>query len=348
MPAAPLEASFSARAPGSPGFEPREQLEEWALMHPLNWLDYGLCALALDPRRVSEKSEVQIDGECGLEARQQKHGRADVSFLQLQLKEEVDLMAHCWNISADLYSPAKDLHHCEAPQSVRTFTAKRRAFPTSPKATSRRVPSWCVGRETMCCPSTSIAPMAEGPVITRSFTPCTPFLESRIANSRTPSRDSGPSSAYRHPFKCYIPWNRQSWQLTCSDRFLMNPVDEDSSIKAMQSATLLGVVEAMHESVCLFSARLKGSLPAHCSCESSDWSSFVEYHEDHGSQYEAAIEDFDETVLQQVDDLTKVDRPMYQAAVKRFIGDLGQVERKFGTKILCDAQREKLTQLAQL
>lgn len=26
-------------------------------------------------------------------------------------------------------------------------------------------------------------------------------------------------------------------------------------------------------------ARLKGSLPAHCSCESSDWNSFVEYRE---------------------------------------------------------------------
>ena len=37
----------------------------------------------------------------------------------------------------------------------------------------------------------------------------------------------------------------------------------------------------------------------------------------------------------EVDDLTKVDWPMYREAVKRFIGDLGQVELEFGTKILC-------------
>ncbi|CAJ1455893.1 unnamed protein product [Effrenium voratum] len=326
-----------------------------ALMHPLNWLDYGLCALALDPRlfvfTAIAESEVQIDGECGLEA--------DVSFLQLQLKEEVDLMAHCWNISADLYSPAKDLHHCEAPQSVSSALNRQNIENLYSEETClsdfskghfeesavmvRRPRDHVLSQYKHC--ANGGGPRYHAIVHAMHALPGEPncklpdTFQAWVAYWHSHFRDSGPSSAYRHPFKCYIPWNRQSWQLTCSDRFLMNPVDEDSSIKAMQSATLLGVVEAMHESVCLFSARLKGSLPAHCSCESSDWSSFVEYHEDHGSQYEAAIEDFDETVLQQVDDLTKVDRPMYQAAVKRFIGDLGQVERKFGTKILCHWQR---------
>ncbi|CAJ1443965.1 unnamed protein product [Effrenium voratum] len=313
---------------------------------------------------VAAESGIQIDGECGLEA--------DVKFLQLGLRKEVDLMKDCWNVSDAKDATAKVFHlhsskvaGCTTVQYLTEIVGRANIWSEEvclsyflkghfeQSAVMVRRPRDHVLSQYKHCANGG-GPQYHAVVHAMHALPGEPncklpdTFQAWVAYWHSHFRDSGNAIPYFHPFNCYIPWNRQSWQLTCSEFKFLSPVDEDSSIKAMQSATLLGVVEAMHESSCLFSARLKGSLPAHCSCESSDWNSFVEYREDHGLHYEASIEDFNETVLQQVDDLTKVDWPMYREAVKRFIGDLGQVELEFGTKILCDAQRQKLTQLAQL
>ena len=68
-----------------------------------------------------------------------------------------------------------------------------------------------------------------------------------------------PSQGYHNErFHCMDPRNPAGWQLTCTD-LGARPVhiDEKKSLAILYSASVVGILEAYHESICLFSAKLR-------------------------------------------------------------------------------------------
>eukprot|EP00435_Cladocopium_sp_Y103_P042597 s1421_g11.t2 len=149
---------------------------------------------------------------------------------------------------------------------------------------------------------------------------------------------------------CYCPYNMQSSRLACNSKttakYCHKNADFAIAMKNLESASIIGVVEAYHESVCLFSARLTGSLPEHCDCESASWNAYLETHvshrEDAADEAYGSIKDVPKDVIHKVDDMTKEDRILYQAAVRRFTTDIKEVELRFGKRILCDSPLQRL------
>ena len=140
---------------------------------------------------------------------------------------------------------------------------------------------------------------------------------------------------------CYCPYNMQSSRLACNSDKTAKYCHESANIEIakqnLQKATVVGILEAYHESVCLFSARLLGSLPEHCDCESTSWNAYSETNISHHDQIDepyGGINDMPQDTIQKVDDMTKEDRLLYQAAVQRFIKDIKEVELHFGKRIL--------------
>ena len=148
---------------------------------------------------------------------------------------------------------------------------------------------------------------------------------------------------------CYCPYNLQSSRLACNSekdaKYCYATSDFEKVMKNIHSATILGVVEAYHESFCLFSAQLLDSLPEHCDCESPAWSSYVKTnvsHHDHFNGTFGSIYDMPKDIIQKVDSMTQEDRALYKAGVERFIVDINKVEVRFGKKILCESQSQQL------
>eukprot|EP00435_Cladocopium_sp_Y103_P067893 s624_g30.t1 len=150
-----------------------------------------------------------------------------------------------------------------------------------------------------------------------------------------------------HEF-CFCPHNLQASRLACKNETLRSAtVDLDAAKHSLDAATMLGVTEAYHESVCLFHAHLLGELPDHCNCESpDDWNSYKETKETHGESYQGSIEDMPRETIAQVDAMTQQDKAIYQRGVKRFIADVKKMEKRFGTKILCQERLKMLDQKA--
>ncbi|CAE7639438.1 CACNA1A, partial [Symbiodinium pilosum] len=149
---------------------------------------------------------------------------------------------------------------------------------------------------------------------------------------------------YEDEFHCYFPFNMQCSRLTClhPNERRAEP-DAAGAIKHMMSASLVGVTEAYHESMCLFSAKLLGTLPSHCDCTNPEaWAAFEATDEDHGVKYEDTVEAQSQAVLKGVDSLTEADRLLYNATVVRFIKDIKDVESTFGVKVLCADQEASL------
>ncbi|CAJ1384609.1 unnamed protein product [Effrenium voratum] len=146
------------------------------------------------------------------------------------------------------------------------------------------------------------------------------------------------------PFACYNPINLQTRRLTCSSEN-DNPrsVTVETAVTNMQSASVVGLVEAYHESICLVAAQVLQSLPSHCHCEDSDaWQSFKATHEDHGNAHQLSLREVRAEVMQEVDALTDADSTLYKAALERFLKDIEAAERRFSTRILCPGRRQML------
>lgn len=157
----------------------------------------------------------------------------------------------------------------------------------------------------------------------------------------------GRYSIYEDYEFCYCPHNLQASRLACqNDNFCSATVDLDAAKRSLDAATMLGVTEAYHESLCLFHAHLMGELPDHCNCESPDWNSYKETKETHGESYEGSIEDMPAETIAQVDAMTQQDKAIYQRGVKRFVADVQKMEKRFGTKILCQERLKMLDQKA--
>lgn len=68
----------------------------------------------------------------------------------------------------------------------------------------------------------------------------------------------------------------------------------------------------------------------------------VSHREDAADEAYGSIEDVPQDVIHKVDDMTKEDRILYQAAVRRFAADIKEVELRFGKRILCDSDLQRL------
>lgn len=153
---------------------------------------------------------------------------------------------------------------------------------------------------------------------------------------------------------CYCPYNMQTSRLVCKEShprahsYCYEKPDLDEAMKNLKAATLLGVVEAYHESFCLFHAHFLRSLPDSCKCESPTWSSFSPSDHHHGYSYNQTIEDMPQETIEKVDEMTTEDMKLYKAAVKRFIDEIEKVEQHFGSRVLCNNQRQNLQQMAGL
>lgn len=115
-------------------------------------------------------------------------------------------------------------------------------------------------------------------------------------------------------YHCKNPINMVSTQLLCNsetDHFAnINPA---SAVRALQSISFVGIEEAYHESFCLFIAGTRHFLPSHCNCEDeAKWNSFNQTKEVHGHEYTDKIEDYPKEVLEEVEQMTKADKLVYQ------------------------------------
>ena len=68
----------------------------------------------------------------------------------------------------------------------------------------------------------------------------------------------------------------------------------------------------------------------------------VSHREDAAAEAYGSIKDVPTDVIHKVDDMTKKDRILYQAAVRRFTEDIKEVELRFGKKILCNSELQRL------
>jgi len=147
---------------------------------------------------------------------------------------------------------------------------------------------------------------------------------------------SGSWSYFNDPFTCYRPVSLQAQRYTCSDAHeYPKSIDVTGAISNMLDTEYVGIAEAYQESVCLFYAKLFGTLPAYCDCSNAEaWGSFPHAQETHGERPHS-IEDYSEATVADIDSITFADRELYKAGVERFQKDIREVEKQFGTKVMC-------------
>ena len=152
---------------------------------------------------------------------------------------------------------------------------------------------------------------------------------------------------------CYCPYNLQSSHFVCksesSAKYCHASADVHQAVANLESASMVGIEEAYHESICLFHARLLGSLPSHCACESEAWQRYVEteIRHRHGDEAYGSVLLSSAETLRKVDEMTRDDRALYAAAVRRFLRDLEGLEQSQGVRVLCEAQRQALQERAR-
>ena len=124
----------------------------------------------------------------------------------------------------------------------------------------------------------------------------------------------GNYSIYEDDFFCYCPYNLQSYRMTCHSDIAVAvgcypSVDMELALANMNAVTVLGVMEAYHESYCLLAAKLLGTLPGHCDCQDFDaWNSYSATRDDHGVQQDKGVAGLSAETLQMIDDMTQQDQ----------------------------------------
>ena len=149
---------------------------------------------------------------------------------------------------------------------------------------------------------------------------------------------------------CYCPYNMQSSRLACNSKktakYCHKNADFAIAMQNLKSATIIGVVEAYHESVCLFSARLTGSLPEHCDCESAAWNAYLETHvshrEDAAAEAYGSIKDVPTDVIHKLTTWRKRIGSCTRQPCAGFTEDIKEVELRFGKRILCNSELQRL------
>ncbi|CAK9010374.1 unnamed protein product, partial [Durusdinium trenchii] len=170
----------------------------------------------------------------------------------------------------------------------------------------------------------------------------------RSWNQHPPKFYHAKDGYHNERFHCVDPRNPVGWQLTCTEEAARpDHIDEKKSLAILHSASVVGILEAYQESICLYSAKLRNFLPSHCNCEdASAWDAFVPLHIDHDHSYSERADDYNESVQKDIEGLTQVDRKLYQAGVTQFIQEMDDLEKTFKVKVLCRQQRQTLLSAA--
>mmetsp|Transcript_78583 Transcript_78583/g.230550 ORF Transcript_78583/g.230550 Transcript_78583/m.230550 type:complete len:342 (+) Transcript_78583:41-1066(+) len=157
------------------------------------------------------------------------------------------------------------------------------------------------------------------------------------------------------PHKCYNPINLQTHHFTCTHPFIYekNGTDIELALSNMKKTRFVGIQEAYQESVCLFASKVKDEMPEFCDCRNEAmWNSFEPAghfsSHSHKGKTPRNVTRHGQEVLQQIDEITALDRIVYKAAIERFIGECRLVEEKFSKKILCEDKMQQLQELANL
>lgn len=169
-----------------------------------------------------------------------------------------------------------------------------------------------------------------------------------------PQGRSGPARSM--PLQCYNPINMQTHRLACRGHFpnnysaeLASEVGHQTAVQNLRRAWAVGIAEAYRESICLMHVKACGALPEQCACDGGNSSAaglqgaapevtLAVHHIDHGvglRHNRASLGGLPPAALRDVDELTEVDRQVYNAAVDIFLRDVRQAEQAHGRRMLC-------------
>jgi hypothetical protein len=139
---------------------------------------------------------------------------------------------------------------------------------------------------------------------------------------------------------CYDPRNLQTRALVCnrtgaagSHRYWAGTTAK-GALSSLDDIGVVGITELYRESKCLAVFSSTGSLPASCRCECAKQQQRTQTHDDHGLP-KHPLSDLSPEIVAQMDQLTVMDRTVYQRAVKRLIADLQAAHLASGVRILC-------------
>jgi len=146
---------------------------------------------------------------------------------------------------------------------------------------------------------------------------------------------------------CYDPYNMQTRALTCEEpaapsgrtsHYYQGEPNLTLALKSLDSLFFVGVTDLYHESVCMFFAKTHADqpLPHHCNCADPDaWNAWTGSHSVH-SVPAHSNSDLSEEDLRMIGELSRLDTQLYEHALARFREEAAEVERRTGTKLLCE------------
>jgi len=154
-----------------------------------------------------------------------------------------------------------------------------------------------------------------------------------------------------HPFCCYNPMNLMASRFTCGNGLGEQDAHYNlASVEELQhkiaSLDFVGLAEHYDASLCLLRIRRTQSFPEECDCGSSSSNDTELHNRTHGTAPHT-ISDYSEEVWKRVDELTILDRQLYEMGASRFFNDVREVEEQYNKRILChslDSSRLKLSE----
>ena len=153
-------------------------------------------------------------------------------------------------------------------------------------------------------------------------------------------------------FNCIDPRDTQTRHMSClvapnpraNHALLPLPNLTAAIANVVSDATFIGLTDFYHESMCILKLRRTGSLPESCGCSEGQKALRLHKHVTHGVPQHKPI--FSKEVTSMVDSMTKSDRPLFVAPLKRFLKDVDVAEQVANSQFLCN--RTKALELLEL
>jgi hypothetical protein len=144
----------------------------------------------------------------------------------------------------------------------------------------------------------------------------------------------------KNDFNCIDPRNTQTRHMSCSkasnpeaNHALPAPPCLSLAIANLHDAGFIGLTDFYHESICMLQLRRTRKLPEGCGCDDSK--NATHQHTDHGVPRHSE-HNLSPHVLVMVDELTRLDKVLFVAALERFLHDIAVAEMAASRTILCD------------
>jgi len=118
------------------------------------------------------------------------------------------------------------------------------------------------------------------------------------------------------------------------------------AIENLHDATLIGVSNFYHESICMLRLRQKGTLPDACHCNATESTGSEHVAVAHGVPKHSA-DDLPPDMIAMIDSLTKLDRVLFVEAMQRFLRDVQRAEMATGRRFMCDPSHIQAQKLLQ-